>query len=237
MNEGNNLGDFQADDSTNENSQYYNEVGFQDYKGKNPMLKYIIIIAIIVILTIALLVFRSLQNRPKLTDIKIEFDEIIYAEKTSSVKITAQGSGNLSKTTYKITADNKTVKLSKAEATGEKINLDLTPQESGTIKLKIEATAGSKKVTKNQNFYVCKELSNKSVEKSSIEMNINESYIITVDLGENAKCYSNVTYESENEEVATVDEYGKITSIKEGTTTITIKQDKNEIKLNVTVKK
>lgn len=238
MNKQKDINDFEVYNQTNnENSEYYNESGFSDYKSTGSTMKLIIVgIIVIVVLVIILIVLKYLNGTPKLKTLDLSVADVLYLNEESKVSASVTGSGKIKNTTYKITVDNDNLDLEKENLAGTSVSTAVMPNKLGKATIKVSATAGKANISKEKDVYICNRLSVRTLNLNDVEIALNYTYVIDIDLGNYEQCYSNIEYSSSDSDIASVDEYGTIVARSAGEATITVSDRDNEFQINVVVK-
>lgn len=221
--------------------EYYEESGYDEYKGKVIKSKWFFpVIIVLIILIIIVVLFRIfIIPRGKLKSLEVDELKKIYLDETTEISAQAKGSGNISDTiTYFESSSDSVAEPGQKAVLGKKITNKIYAKRIGSFTLttyaKLDNITTEEKTTE---IAVCHKLSAKMVQNDNISISYNSKEVapsIDVYLGESKICYEGLTFESENTKVVTVDEKGNLKSIAAGTTNILLRQDGNEVKVKVT---
>lgn len=202
---------------------------------KNNKMLYIGGGIVILVLGIAVIAYVILANKSKLTDIEVVAPDIIYVGEESGIKATAIGENDLSATVYNFSVSDISIAklVTTSTITGITGKNSLLAISSGRFNLSVSASLKGTTTNKfTKEIIVCKKLYDSSF--NDVTVVEGETLDINVDLGTETECYSNLTYEIENQSIATISN-DTILGVKAGTTKINIKNEEDTITKNITV--
>lgn len=217
-------------------SNQYQEVGFKSYKDNKSIIKLVIIGGAVLVFLIAIFVVLKLtMNKAKLEGVEIgAIDEFLYVDEEVDVSLKALGSGKLSGTKYSIVDDNNLLTITNNELSGASTSTKIVANKIGRTSINVTAQLGSVKKTASKDIVVCKRLNEEDIAKE-FNVSVASAKLLDVELGIDDLCYGDIVFESANFDIATVDNYGKITGVKQGTTVVTISDKDTTVSVNVTV--
>lgn len=204
----------------------------------NKKKKLIIIILIIIFaLLIGFLIYFFAIKDGKLTSINVTSPDILYVDELDSVKVEAVGKRKLNNTIYNFEisdpsvaiVDNNTLK-------GKQISNTIAGLSTGKFILEITATLNNKTINNyTKEIVVCNKLDGSVFSTDEIVVILNEKTELNMSLGENSECYTNLTYSiGDNSYIELIDNK-YLVGLKEGTTTITITDNKSSVTKTVNV--
>lgn len=219
--------------------EYYEESGYDEYKGKVIKSKWFFPVIIILILLIIVVVILRIFILPRGKLKSLEVDEItkIYIGETAEINAKVKGSGNISDTiTYFESSSDYIAEPAQKVMLGKNITNKIYAKKVGSFTLTTYAKLDDVTTEeKTQEIAICHKLSAKVIQNDNILISYNSNTKSSIDvyLGESKICYEGLTYESESPNVIKVDENGNIEAISSGTTNIILRQDENEVKVKV----
>lgn len=224
----NNGGDFGQDDGY---------VVYEDDKKEKTKKILIIVLLVLIILIILFLLIKGCQGGGSNSgDININTDveSPIYMGETGKVKIK---SNNRSMSYLLEMEDEDIAELEDEEISGSNAKTEIIPKKDGKTTLTITPSNGKKEYDPLQeNVVICKTFNEKAlVTNKSINIKRGDSMALTFDLGVEGECYSNLTYKPADNSIISVDGNGMITGEKAGSTTLTVSNGSESVKVNVKV--
>ena len=222
-----------------QNDDAYSESGFKKYvnKYKNSPLFWPVIIVLLILLVGVIIFSLVVNSTGKLKAAKLTAPSIIYLGENETISAESIGNGNLKRTSFHYDISNSSIVelTSKAGRTGKKTTNELIPISTGKFLLYVDAELEDNKIERiEKEILICKTFSKEALQKEKITLAKGKSYTLHLDLG-TKECYENISYEIEDEDVATVNENGKITSVSSGETNLIISNGKKEIKVLIKV--
>ena len=207
-NSSNDINDFTNE--TNEQGDFYQENGFSEYQSNNSIKKIAIIGgAVLGGLIIILIIVFLVSGKAKLTDVSVDDVYTIYVGENTEINIKAVGKGNLSKTNYKLSTNNKElISFSESELNGDNVKANVFAKDIGKTSMTITASNGKNTKIVNKNLLICRKLS--SIEKlSDLYLGVGKANVLNeLALGYDDICFKDITYKSSDESVVRV-EYTK----------------------------
>lgn len=200
--------------------------------------KLLIIIITIIITFIALITFIILYFviDGKLTKLEIKSDNIIYVGEKTNISTKAIGKRNLKNTKMTYTLSNyEMASLEKNTINGAITNNNIIANESGKITINVTGNLKNNKANASKEIVICKRFNEEAIAKENITLDLGSSIILKLDLGTETECYNNITYNINDESIAIIDSYGRMTGRKIGITTMSISNGTTTIIVNLNV--
>lgn len=198
----------------------------------------IIIIAIIVLIVIVLLL-KDTKNET--CSIEIANPIVMYMDEPLDipVKIKSSTTDTNEIMTFATPTTDEIITIEESDFTGSKGSFLIVPQQTGEEEIDIISSIGVDKYSKTLNtkqtkVIVCSKFDENLLHEKNILVRPNETSKLKLNF-ENDSCYKYITYESEDEQIATITNDGTITGITPGTTKIIISNGTEPIYVNVNV--
>ncbi len=223
-----------------DNKEYYEEDGYKEYEAKYIKSKWffpvIIVLFILIIATVIIRIFVIPNGSIK--SLSVQPIKKMYVGETINVSAEVKGRGSLRNTSFHFdTSSDKIAEVSsKAGIIGKKVTNKITAKEIGSFTLTTYAKINDvKTLPHNQEIAVCNRLNAKVLQSDNLTVFYSSGHTTKANiyLGEADVCYDDITYEIEDTKIATVDENGIVTPKWLGNTNLIIKQDNNEIKVQI----
>lgn len=199
----------------------------------------IAIVAVILLLIMILIIITSYisKNNASYTS-NILMPEIVYMGETGNIEVIAKGKENLENTVTTFKSENPEIAIVLNEELKGKDTLNtIIPVQEGRATILINSKLDNRKMAnEKKEIIVCPAFNSELLSNSSISVVENTNYNLVIDFGEE-ECAKDITYESSNNEIMTVNSEGKITGVKQGSAILTIKKASRTISVNVTVTK
>lgn len=221
-------------ENVSDNNQYQ-EVGFKSYKDNKSIIRLAIIGGLVIAVLITIfVVLKVASNKTKFEGVEVTVDEILYVGEENSVALKALGSGKLSGVSYVVSDTNNLLNITDKELTGATASTKIVANKIGRTLVNVVAKSGTNEKTVSKDVIICKKLNEKDIPKE-FNVLVNSAKLLDVELGIDDLCYGDVVFESSDSSIATVDDYGKITGVKEGKAIITVSDKETSVSVNVTV--
>lgn len=217
----------------------YSENGFKKYinKYKNSPFFWPVIIVLLILLIGTIIFSVAVNSTGKLKSAKVTAPSVIYLGENETISAESIGSGNLRATSFHYDISNSSIVelTSKAGKTGKKTTNELIPITTGKFLLYVDAELENNKIERiEKEIIICKAFTEQAIQREKITLIKGKSHTIHLDLG-TEECYENIEYRIEDEEIAIVDENGKVTALATGETNLIIFKNKKEIEIAVKV--
>lgn len=194
----------------------------------------------LIILIIVILLIRGCVGNGKVNSVKITSPDIIYVGDKEKIIAKAQGRGNLKNTIYKFeVSDESIVGLDNKDIIKGKTAVNyLTPIATGKFILGVSGQLEDVKLPNaEKEIVICRRLSEESFNNSELTAVINKPIKLNIDLGEDTKCFENLTYKIKDNSIVKIDENRNLVGLKKGSTTITFESDGKSVTKIVNVSK
>ena len=219
----------------NMNNNGFNEESAFEEKPKSK--KLIIPIIIIAVIIIAIVVVLLINKNGTVENINIDIPDVLYTGETRDFIVTPEGKGNLKKVKFTYVTENPNLlTLDNATTTGIFNTNKITVNNTGKTNLVITSTLGKKTKTIKKELTLCNKLDDSAFPTNLITIKENERYLLKLNVGNDNKCYANIDYHIDNENIATINEYNIIKGLKKGTTNITISKNDYTKTIKIVVK-
>ena len=217
--------------------------------------KFLVFIGVVIfaILVIALIIFAIISHINASYKAKVIIPDIVYMGETENVSVVAQGRKDLDQTVTKFKAysmeevktdTGKTKKIKKntrvlnfveEKVKGKDIYNTIIPNQEGSAIVEVESILGKRKLaTVKKEVTVCPAFTSDLLLFKNISLVKDTNYDLKIDFGEEI-CGRNVTYESSNQDIFTINEEGRISALKVGKAILTLRKGSREISVNVDV--
>lgn len=197
----------------------------------------IVIIGILfLILVIVLLISAYVAKNRASYYSEIIAPEIIYMGETGNISVMAKGKKNLDQTTTTFKSDNPDiVSVLDEKLQGKDVLNTLVPVQEGKTTIEIDSKLNNKTMAKEKRkIIVCPAFNNDLLLTESISLVEGTVYDLVTDFGE-PECSKDIKYESSNEEIATINNQGRVTGVKPGKAIVTLRKGARSISINVEV--
>lgn len=238
------LGDFaniSFDDNNEDKQNTFGQV-VSFVKGISVRTFIVIFGVILICFVITLVTVVSIERINKSYTSDIIIPDVLYMGEVSGVSVVSNYSGEtISKrditqtvSTFKIKDPNIITTLND-NAIGSQVSTVLIPMQEGRTTINVVSKLGSR-VLKNvkKEVVVCPKFDSSLLLVKDISIVKNATYRLHMDLNDE-ECLNGITYHSNNDKVAIVDENGAVTAFNVGKTTITIKKGDKSFNVNVNV--
>ena len=198
------------------------------------------IILAIIIIVIIIVVSVLKENSSYKSDIIIP--DIVYIGEASSITVDAKYTGskkakkdiNQLVTTYEI-QDNSILSVIDKETIGSESDNNVIPIQEGRTNVVVTSKLGNKVIaSEEKEIVVCPTFNADVLLTNHISVVKGLGHSLNIDFGE-PECGYDITYESSNENIATVDEEGKIFGVEVGQAIITMRKKDRSASFNVYV--
>ena len=202
----------------------------------------IVILIVIVVFIVGILILKepTKKNYGKYT-VKTENPVVIYMDEPIDIPITIKGSKEYLEEvmTYISPRTGDIVEIPDDILSGNKDTILINPISAGEDTIDIVSSIGVDKYTQivaKQKIHVivCPKFDSSLLQEREFTITNNTSSSIKLNFN-NKKCYKYITFQSDNENIASVDDNGVITAINKGKTAITIDNGTKTINLIVNV--
>ncbi len=200
-------------------------------------------ILIIIIAMIALIVVVLLLKDTKKETCTIEIDNpiVMYMDEPLDipVKIKSSTTDTNEIMTFATPSTDEIITIEESDFTGSKGSFLIVPQQTGEEELDIISSIGVDKYSKTLNtkqtkVIVCSKFDENLLTEKNILLRPNETSELKLNF-ENDSCFKYITYESEDEQIATITDDGTITGIAPGKTRIIISNGTEPIYVTVNI--
>ena len=207
-----------------------------------------ILLGIIVIILIIVGIVAHINSSYKANVI---VPDIVYMGETANVSVVAEGKKDLNNTvtTFKVYNEvkdengkktrtaSKTFNFAESSLKGKEVMNSIIPSQEGSSFIQIQSKLGKREMANvKKEVVVCPAFTSDLLLFKSISLNEGNRHDLDIDFGQGI-CGSDVTYESSNPDVFTVNEEGEISAVKIGQAILTIKKGSREFSTNVYVTK
>ena len=235
--------------TNNDANNYFDDIVYEDNALLTPKEKVqdflsvintravlVIIGFLLFIVLIAAFIFFVISKINASYKTTISIPNIIYMRESNKIKVEGKGRAKSDKLTTSFEVQNGDIAhIVDKSVTGSTTETTIIPLKEGktTIiaksKLKNRITANVK-----EEVVICPTFDEKLLDNSNITIQNNNKHELNIDFGEE-ECGKDVTYESNNQNIFTVDEKGVITANNIGEAELEIKKGSKSISLKVKV--
>ncbi len=198
--------------------------------------KVLFIILIIILIIIILLLTRSCSKNTKDT-LNVDIPDIIYIGDENTFKTSVKSKNTSDNIKYNFTlSDEKLAILDYPTLEGKEVNNRINALASGEIKLTTNASINGKTLEDNKNILICKKLNEDSIMLDKITLEKGQQFALkaNIDLGV-SKCYNNITYTSDNDNLSIEDGIAKANKIGDSIIKVTDKETGKEYAFTINI--
>ncbi len=196
----------------------------------------LIVLGIIIIIIIILLLLKFCGKNGRLKDISLGAVPVMYVDQEYKIPVSAIGQNDRSKTSFEFTIVNDTLaSLKDKNQIGQDVDVNIKALEPGTTELIVVGQLDKEKITKKANIIVCDSFKVDGITTNEISVAVGEKTPLGINLGDNSKCYENLTFVFADGNIARLIDNTEVEGIAKGETTLTISDGTNQVEYKIVV--